>query len=179
MLAANKTWSDIQKEISETMRKWRVDDWMLTPAKAPQRRDRYHTYEQRKVTIRFALNNFSLGYRRKEIVLVAVTADTAHENLQLLALAVESLRMNDVRGIREIVKAAYQQQQPTPPPAAPQAINENDPYVVLGVPTTYPLNIIEAIWKARLRAEHPDAGGTNERAAKLNAAMDEIRKART
>lgn len=99
----------------------------------------------------------------------------AHDNLELMATALETLRLNSVRGVDWLCANAYRQlDQPiqkneTKPDAS-------DPYVVLGVTRDYPLNVIEAIWKQHLRCAHPDAGGSHDAAIRLNVAMDKIRK---
>lgn len=175
-MAKNKSWPELVKEISETFRKWHVEEWSVSPSKAPSARNRFHSPEQRLVRVAWQLSN------GRRIALSVSSEAIAHDNLHLLALTVETLRMNDARKITRLVAGAYALMQPAPPPVTPPTPEPraalNDPYVVLGVAPNYPLAVIETIWKARLRVEHPDAGGTTAQATALNAAMDEIRRRR-
>lgn len=167
-----KTWADLVSEIRETFRKWKIVEWGLNPIKAPQRRDRYHTYGQRLVAVRYF-------YHGKFITLSENREDLAHDNLQRLAVALETLRLSDVRNISVLIASHYTQQAPAPKPPSsppPPPKDTSDPYIILGVERKYPLPVIETIWKARLRVEHPDVGGSAERTVILNVAMDKIRK---
>ena len=170
-MANNKTWRTLKDELSETFRKWRVTEWQLIPEKEPARRTKhYHSSEERLVKVRWKLPD------GRWITLSDQSQDSAHANLQNLVLALESIRMNAVRKISGLVAGGYALMSPPAPKPPPAAVNENDPYIVLGVMPNYPLAIIETIWRARLRVEHPDVGGSEERAKALNAAMDAIRK---
>ena len=168
-----KTWRELVSAISTTFRKWGVTKWAITPQTAPDRRDRWHSPTQRIVRVEFMLY-------RNQIVLLEGKLSTAHENLELMANALESMRLAEVRGTHMLVANAYRQLYP---PASAQLsepqIDKDDPYVILGVARSYPLPVIEAIWKQHLRCAHPDAGGSHEAAIRLNVAMDKIRKEKT
>jgi len=175
-VANYKTWRMLKDEISETFRKWHVTEWELIPEKEPAKRTKhYHALEERLVKVRWRLPD------GRWITLSDQSQDYAHGNLQNLALAIESMRMNAVRKISRLVAGAYALMSPPPGvrqahPSVAEPIEANDPYVLLGVTSNYPLAIIETIWRARLKVEHPDMGGNAERAKALNAAMDAIRK---
>ena len=92
----------------------------------------------------------------------------ATDNLRVLYLAVEAMRLNEKRGLGEIVESAYLQL------AAPsQAI---DPYELLEIRPDASLEVAEAVYKAKVRNIHPDRGGSSEHMKALNRAIDEIRK---
>lgn len=169
MATRKKTWKELRSAISKTMRLWGVKQHTVDPESAPARRDRYHTYGQRKVTIRFTVYG-------KLVVLCSTMGSLAHDNLEMLAQTVETLRLSKYRKIEDLLIAAYRQIDPLPVAPRAPALDPADPYAVLGVGEHYTLTIIEAIWKAHLRVEHPDAGGNADRAKALNAAMDKIRK---
>jgi len=174
-MANPKTWGVLKGELSETFRKWRVFDWVLVPEKNPTPRAKAYTPDERLVAVRFRLSGKWIG-------LGCSSELYACGNLQLLVVAIESMRMNDVRGVDRLIAGGYRllypPPAPAPQPAEPKAIDERDPYAVLGVPASYPLAAIEKIWKAHLLAVHPDAGGNEEQAKRLNVAMDEIRRRR-
>jgi hypothetical protein len=53
---------------------------------------------------------------------------------------------------------------------APRRTPESDPYVVLGVPRDATTDQIRTAYRARMKAVHPDAGGSERSAASVNAA---------
>jgi hypothetical protein len=171
-----KTWKELIAALHRTFRSWGIKKYNITPADAPDRRDRYHSPEQRRVVVRFT-------YFNTNIVLSESRRATAHENLELLALAVETIRLSEARGVEPLLIAAYRQlaPQPMPPTPTPETPADTDPYTILGVAPSYPLPVIEAIWKAHLRAVHPDVSGSGNafKAQTINAAMSEIRKRRS
>jgi hypothetical protein len=169
-LTTEKTWDQTLDDLVDTFRKWPgITHWTVDPLRPKRAINQYHNEQERRVTLRYTLAG-------REIVLTMDRQARAHDNLRVLYLAVEAMRLNEQRGIAEVVASAYAQL-PGPkdltPRSAPAIV---DPYAALGVDRSYPLDVIESIWKARLRAEHPDRGGSQENAAKLNAAMDAIRK---
>lgn len=95
---------------------------------------------------------------------------TYSENLRCCFLALDSMRLNERRGIGEVMQTAYAML------SAPKA--ERDPYEVLGVRSNLDLEDIEAVWRSKVKRAHPDAGGTAEAAAELNGAIERIRKER-
>ena len=174
--ARKRSWKELITAINRTFRLWGIKKYNISPADAPDRRDRYHSPEQRQVAVRFIWFNTN-------IVLAESRRATAHENLELLALTVETIRLSEARGVEPLLIAAYRQLAPqkTPPAPTPEtAPPSNDPYTILGVNPSYPLPVIEAIWKAHLRAVHPDVSGSGNafKAQAINAAMSEIRKRR-
>lgn len=169
-----KSWTELVTSICSTFRKWNITTYEIRPLKPPARRDHYHTYEERTVTVRWWLGG-------KWVELTNKTEAVAHDNLALLALTIEQMYLHKVSATDALMVSAYRQLYP-PPTVAPEPpkikIDERDPYAVLGVERHYPLPVIELIWKAKLRVEHPDVGGKAEVATKLNAAMADIRKRR-
>lgn len=167
-LTTEKTWAETMDGLGETMRKWRVTRWSVEPANPGRKAaNKYQSPAERTVTLRFSRNS-------AETVLVSRDQDRAVDNLRALYLAVERMRLIDAAGLTDIVRQAYAQ---LPAPALMAAFPRS-PYVVLGVQPDAPLTVCEAAWKARLKATHPDAGGTDAQAAEVNAAMDAIRKER-
>ena len=174
-MATSKDWKTLTKEVAEIFRKWRVTEWAISPEKNPTpKANKVYAANERLVTLRFRKNGRWLG-------LGCSSESFARDNLALLALAIESMRLNDVRKVTKLVVGAYSSMYPpaTPPPVREgerPKVDTNDPYAILGVEPNYPLLVIEAVWKAHLRAVHPDMGGSTEKAQRLNAAMDAIRR---
>jgi len=51
-----------------------------------------------------------------------------------------------------------------------------DPFAELGVDPDASKEEVDAVYLAKMKFAHPDAGGSNEKATKLNKARDEIYK---
>ena len=104
----------------------------------------------------------------KTVTLVMGKQNRAVDNLRVLYLAVEAMRLNERRGISDVLESAYLQL------AAPsEAI---DPYELLEIRPDTSLEVAEAAYKAKVRNIHPDRGGSTEHMKALNRAIDEIRK---
>lgn len=165
-LTTKKTWSETIRDLEDTFDKWGVGDhWKVEPWKAPKSRAAFQMPNDRLVTLTFTLN-------AREIVLSTNEQNRAVDNLRALYLAVERMRMIEVAGVQDLVRAAYAQL-PAPKP--------DDPYDVLGVSRAWDLDAIEAHWKALMKAVHQDTAGTSAdstQAQRYNAAMASIRKDR-
>lgn len=57
------------------------------------------------------------------------------------------------------------------------AVNKimNDPYVILGVSRDDPPELIDAVYKLKVKFYHPDKGGDSEKFLRLRNAYDEIK----
>lgn len=166
-LTTKKTWTETVKDLEETFDKWGVGEaWKIDPWKAPKSRAAYQMPSDRIVTLTFSLSG-------KEIVLSTNEQNRAVDNLRALYLAVERMRMIEVAGVQDLVRAAYAQ---LPAPADP-----NDPYAVLGVSKSWDLRAIEVYWRSLMKTVHPDTVGDTDsdmQAQRYNVAMAAIRKER-
>ena len=171
MAYTQKSWSETLADLRATFDRWGVADWSVTPRSGS--RKIIQSDRERTVTVRWAL-------RGEQVVVTLAQYERDAENLRAIYNSIEALRLIESRGVSGLVRDIFAQ---LPPPAgelattAPSAAS--DPYATLGVTRTLPLAAIEAVWKALLREAHPDAGGSTEHAAVLNAAMDAIRKERS
>jgi len=52
---------------------------------------------------------------------------------------------------------------------------ENDPYYVLGVRRDDPRELVESVYKIKVKFYHPDKGGSNEKFVRLNNAWKYIK----
>lgn len=163
-LTTDKTWSATTNELAETMRKWGVRDYMVTndlPVRS--RTKQYQTLSERLVVLKYIKDG-------TPVQLVMDTQSRAVDNFRVLYLAVEAMRMNDQRGLTDVVRQAYAQ---LPAPV------DDDAYAIVGArPEWANMADIEQAYHRRARQLHPDKGGTHEQMARLNAAMEQIRKER-
>lgn len=163
-LTTKKSWNETLRDLEETMRKWNVGVWDVSyPKGARSISYAEQPVDERKVLLKYTRNN-------REIVLTMDRQGRAVDNLRVLYLAVEAMRMNEARGIADVLQDAYAQlQAPT---------TQRDPYEVLGVRTDAPLAVVEAAYRARVKDVHPDIGGPEGAVKELTAAIEQIRRER-
>lgn len=150
-----KSWHATTRELGDAFRRWGVahDEWELIPAAEPTRRD------PQGIRLVYTL-------RGQEVRLEMSNQDTGRDNLRVLYLAVEAMRLNEARGLGDVVQSAYLQL------AAPAKVR--DPYEVLGVRPDSPPEVIEAAHRALAKRHHPDAGGSVEAMKEINAALERV-----
>lgn len=165
-ITTKKTWAQTRDALGETMEKWGVVDWNIIPPEGVDSRQlaQYqYNPSNRAVTVRWVTRK-----ERREMRLSMSEQSRPVDNLRVLYLAIESLRLNEVRGIGRLVQDAYLQL------SAPQS--ERDPYEVLGVRSDTSLEVAEAAYRAMAKMLHPDTEtGDVERMKELNAAIERVR----
>lgn len=162
-LTTEKSWSATLSELAETMRKWGVTKWVVeNPLPPRSRAKQYQTLTECTVVLRYTKAGVS-------IQLVMDKQARAVDNFRVLYLAVEAMRMNDQRGLTDVVRQAYAQ---LPAPV------EQSAYSALGARPEWPMEQIEQAYRQKARQVHPDSGGSTAGMAEINAAMDAIRKER-
>lgn len=166
-LFTKKTWTETRTDLRETFAKWESDterriDWSIDTPVGPARAHSYLSPADRTVSLSFV--HPTTG---QEVVLTMNAQARPVDNLRVLYLAVEAMRMNEKRGIGEVMREAYLQ---LPAPAV-----ERDPYEVLGVRSDSPPEVIEASYRALAKKLHPDAGGDEEAFKELRAAYEKVR----
>ena len=158
-IRTQKTWNETLAVLAETFRKWGVRDWTVIPVRIDGRKSWWDQAE-RKVTVVFTKGTqdqrFSLASQERPV-----------DNLRALYLGLESMRMNETRGIGDVVREMYLQ--------LPAPSKGRDPYEVLGIRSDAPLEVIEASWRALAKRAHPDAGGSDAAMKEINAAWEKIK----
>src|SRR5258708_18442708 len=108
-VAQQKTWEQLVQEIEETFRKWHIYDYHIESVfgemRAAARRKATklgQTPEQRAVTLTFTWHE-PKHFRRRPLKLTMQREETALANLELLAKAIELIRMADVRNVESLV----------------------------------------------------------------------------
>lgn len=168
-LTTKKTWAQTRDMLADTFEKWGVADWNIIAPEglkpAQYTNGFYYNASQRAVTVRWTTRQ-----EKREIRLAMSEQSRPVDNLRVLALAIEAMRMNEVRGIGRTIQDAYLQL------AAPQAAR--DPYEVLQVRPDAAMEVIEAVYKSLAKKAHPDAGGSDAAMKELNEAIERIRNER-
>lgn len=154
----NTAWAQTEDELGETFRKWGVDTWNIERGYRGQKVYGL-TPEQRRVTVKWQSPD------GRPAALSCDEHDTPKENLRALYLGIESYRLNEYRGVGNIVAAAYAQL------AAPASA---DPFSVLGVGRDASNDDVRAKWRELAQEHHPDHGGDPARFREITAARDDI-----
>lgn len=157
------SWSQTTRELDETFRRWGVINWSTNYPRGARLEGWNQTEQDRTVELTYQKNG-------KTVKLTMGKQPRAVDNLRVLYLAIEAMRMNEKRGIGEILESAYKQ--------LSGAVSERTPYEVLGVPEGLPITVYEAMYKDLAKKNHPDAGGSDEDMKQLNKAIEAIRKER-
>lgn len=137
--------------------------------------------ELRDCMAKWGVENFSISTRNeiveleytihgRPVKLVMGDHEYQKDNMRVLYLAVESMRMNEVRGIDKVLETAYLQL------AGP--VGERDPYEVLGIVQGTDLSIAEAVYRTMASKYHPDSkpDGNAEKFKEITNAIEKIRK---
>lgn len=173
-LSTKKTWDETIRELADTFDKWGVRQWRTDPQRPPLRANQYHGQAERTVTLYYTIKG-------REVVLTSSKQSTARDNLRVLYLVVEALRMNERRGLAETAADAYRQTYPALPapgqtaPAAPSDVRDADPYAVLWLRRGAPRSVAEAVYRALAKTAHPDAGGDRGQWNRIQDAIEAIR----
>lgn len=164
-----KTWAEARNAIEQTFEKWGVVDWSII-ADPSLKRDQLDRVRWLQRSVRAVRIRWTTRDDHRLIQLFMDEHDRPVDNLRVLGLAIEALRMNEVRGIGRSVQDAYMQL------AAPQS--QRDPYEVLGLRSDCALEVADAAYRQLAKQAHPDRGGSAEAMAELNAAIETIRDQR-
>jgi len=162
-ITTRQTWQQVQQDLAETFDRWGVHDWRTNYPAGARSNSYYQDETQRLVELFYVKDG-------KEVHLTMNLQKRAVDNLRVLAIAVESMRLNDVRGIGRVVESAYMQL------AAPVAVRS--PYEILGVMQGQELRVYEAVYRTMASKYHPDSkpDGDVERFKEINKAIEDIRK---
>lgn len=159
-ITTKKTWRETMQELEDQMRMWGVASWETNYPNGARSEAWQQTEAARTVKLTYNKDG-------KTVTLIMGKQARAVDNLRVLYLAVEAMRLNERRGISDVVASAYLQI------AAPEKVV--DPYEVLDIRPGAPLEVAEAVYKAKMRNIHPDRGGSVEQAKRLNTAIEQIR----
>src|SRR5437588_10906317 len=101
-LTTKKTWHETMQELEEQMRLWRITQWETNYPKGARSEAWSQKEEDRTIKLTYHKNG-------KTVTLVIGTQSRAVDNLRVLYLAVEAMRLNERRGISDVIESAYLQ----------------------------------------------------------------------
>ena len=156
----DRTWRETEQDLASTFHRWGVREWS---AEANVPLSRVHsqtlTRTERGVTVRFMKGG-------REVVLSSDSQPNGRDNLKLIQLCIDDMRMIERRGLDSLMRSAYMQL---------EGPYQRDPYDVLGVRPGAPREVIDASYRALAKSRHPDTGGTVEAMNELNAAYEALK----
>ena len=161
VVRTNKSWGSLQRELATEFERWGVHKWETNLPRGAVKEGFNQSESERTVELDYIL-------RGKPIHLVMGKQARATDNLRVLTLAIESMRLNEKRGIAETIQNAYLQIE------AP--VRQRSPWEVLGIMPGSSVEVATAVWKELSKTRHPDRGGTQEQMLELNQAIENIRK---
>ena len=152
-------WKQTMEELETTFAKWGIREWQVRPMRELDHR--YHgSVDPAKVTVEYVLNG-------DRVSLDCAAHGYYYENLRVLYLAIEAMRMNEVRGLTNVIRDAYMQL------VAPKS--KRDPWEVLGLRPDAGAVAVDAVYRALAKERHPDAGGSDEAMRELNEAYEAVK----
>lgn len=160
-LTTKMSWAATQQALGVTFDKWGITEWDTNYPKGSRLSGFYQSDEDRTVILRWK------SEEGRQVSLEMGTQSRAVDNLRVLYLAVEAMRMNEKRGISEILESAYKQ--------LSGAVASQTPYEVLGIMPDTPIDVAEAVYRAKAKIAHPDQGGSEEQMKILSKAIEDIR----
>lgn len=155
------SWSRTQQDLDYTFEKWGVTEWTTNYPRGARLQGYQQSDIDKTVTLTYTKNG-------KQVNLQMGTQDRAVDNLRVLYLAIEAMRMNERRGLSEVLQSAYMQlEAPT---------QKRSPYEILQIMPDAPLEVAEASYRAKALVAHPDKGGDIVTFKELKGAIEAIRK---
>jgi hypothetical protein len=184
-------WDRYVAEIKETLRKWRItvgSDTLQAYIFSLRGRDRQrfwrqalYTEAERSVKVAFLWRDpYRLG-ARLPIQLTAKSRQTPWENAEMLAKALEAIRLAEGRGSTRAMVQLYrqmfpvEQQRQTPPREEPRRASTPEWARTLHISPDAPLEVAEAAYRALSKRAHPDYGGSHDTMKALNRAIEQAR----
>lgn len=107
-------------------------------------------------------------YRRKQMAMACDRFLSAAANMRSLGLAIDAMRQLERHGGGHMMERAFEGFAALPAPHASRHWTS-----VLGLDRNASVDTIESTYRALARKHHPDAGGSVEKMAEINAARDQ------
>lgn len=153
------SWSRTMADLEATFSRWGVREWDCRPMRELDKRWHYPA-DPATVTVKYV--------RRGETVELSMAKHPYyHQNLRILYMALEAMRLNELRGLDEVLRDAYLQL------AAPQT--KRDPWEVLGLRPDADPETVDAVYRSLAKRKHPDAGGSVEAFKELQEAYEAVK----
>lgn len=159
----NQGWVTCRDRLLDTIAKWQKRSRAVAeincPA-APRYNTAFATPADRAVSV-----TFSAGQHIDRTVTIDKFQRPV-DNLWALALGLEAIRLNELRGVDDVARQVYQ---------ALPAPRQRDPWEVLGLRSDADEDAIDAVYRTKAKRLHPDAGGSVEAFRELDEAYKAVK----
>ena len=159
------TFAEARDELLKTLRGWKASQIVLS-SNFPVARDGLMVEGRRRPPDQSVAIYFQRG-GQSYVMAFDGWADV-ESNLRSLALAIDAMRQLERHGGPALAGRAFQGFVALPAP--------KPPHEILGVSRDASEPEVRAAWRRQLAEHHPDRGGSESRAAELNAARDAMLK---
>lgn len=164
-------WAKTRRGVENSLWSWHAKDVSIECRAHPNRydkranlvdrRDVAWTAETRRVTVSF------LHHSGQRITVSEDRHESPADNLRVLYLCLDAMRLNEKRGFGDVMANAYLQLQG---PAG------ESPWDVLGLEPGASTESIERRYRALAKRYHPDTGGTTEEFVNLQRAYEAVKQ---
>jgi hypothetical protein len=89
------------------------------------------------------------------------------DNLWAIWKGINAIRLNELRGLDDVARQVYG--------LLPAPARERDPWEVLGLRPDADEDAIDAVYRAKAKRLHPDAGGSAEAFGELQRAYEKVK----
>lgn len=144
-------WTDTYQQLEKVMHDLGLDEWSVTGYQDARRLG--------FVTLRYQDEG-------RTVEITVTVGGNPESQIRAIWYAMDARRLNIIRGVDDAVAATYL--------ALPAPARERDPWEVLGVRPDAPLEVVRAAYRELAKSAHPDRGGSDERMAELNAALERL-----
>ncbi len=155
-------WVTCRDRLVSQLGLWGVKQYSLDCPAAPRYASRFDAAADRAVSVTLT------GGKHSGQTITVDRFERPVDNLWALAKGIESIRLNELRGLDDVARQVYA--------ALPAPKTKRDPWEVLGLRPDATPEDINDMYKAKARRLHPDRGGSEVEMAELNAAYAEVRK---
>lgn len=160
-LTTKSSWSKTLNELESSLYKWGATEIDVNYPRGARSEKSDQSADERTVILQYMLKG-------KDVKVEMGRQLRAVDNLRVLYICIESMRMNERRGMSETMESMYLQL------ASP--VQEKSPWEILGIMPDSPIEVAEAVYRTMAIKYHPDKGGNPEMMRLLNSAIERIRK---
>lgn len=163
----NQGWATCRDRLLETIAKWqglyshqKPDGVTIECPVEPRYERHFAVPADRAVSV-----TFSAGKHVNRTVTVD-RFERPVDNLWALAVGLDDVRMNELRGLDTVAQQVYQ---------AIAAPRQRDPWEVLGLRPDADIDAIEAVYRTKAKRLHPDSGGSVDAFKELQEAYEAVK----
>lgn len=114
-------------------------------------------------------------FKGRRMVMARDAYSNVHDNIRSIGLAIEHLRGLERHGGGHMMERAFDGFEALPPPSNDPDAQNAHWSVVLGIDRDSHIDVIRHAYKTKIKAAHPDGGGSNEAFQRVQKAFDQAK----